>query len=73
MRIGAPPGGGRGRSIPEFSYWRMRSTVPDEYRSDCAEMRRMFQGEPLLPTFLSQDRVVIGSAEENGSKGEKGG
>jgi MinD-like ATPase involved in chromosome partitioning or flagellar assembly len=43
-RAGEPP--------PLFSYWRMRSVWSKDYRADCAQLRRMFEGEPLRPAFL---------------------
>jgi MinD-like ATPase involved in chromosome partitioning or flagellar assembly len=36
-----------------FSLWRLRDVAIEQYLDDCRLVRRMFQGEPIRPAFLS--------------------
>ena len=49
-----------GNILDGVSYWTFQPTTPREYLADCAEIRRLIRGEPILPAFLG---------EPNGEKG----
>jgi hypothetical protein len=49
---------------PGISYWSFQATTLREYRADCEEMRRMIQGEPIRPAFLSES-TILGESGSN--------
>ena len=48
---------------PIFSCWRYARVTPEQFKEDCAAIRSLVNGEPLLPEFIIRNKAARSAAE----------